>query len=47
VKKHEPQDWGYKMKRHEFTPEEEGTLERWHEEIWARACARLREREGR
>jgi hypothetical protein len=47
VKKYEPRDWSYKKKVHKFTPEDEAILARWHEEIWARARARLREREGR
>ena len=47
MKKYEPQDWSYRMKPYKFTPEEQATLERWRKEIWERARAHLREREGR
>jgi hypothetical protein len=47
VKKDEPHDWGYTMKRHKLTPEEEATLQRWREEIRKRAYERLRQRGAR
>ena len=36
----------YKSKIYQLTPEEQAKLDRWLEEIWAQARARLREREG-